>query len=227
MAIGAVLDRCVMLPGCGTPPGPRVWGIGGEIVLCCLILDRRHRKSRRSIRASKVAPATPPTIPPARTDVGGVLLPPEPPPDVDVGEAPVAVLLAPPAPPAPPEVLEGVSNAEEPEADDARLWEDIEADVDRNVEDDAEDEVSVGIFDVEDNPELEVNVDVEKPLRLRVAEARAARDWELDREACDAADAVERELAVALPSEVTLLILDDVAMFVLDKVVAGEVISMI
>ena len=81
---------------------------------------------------SMVAPATPPTMPPASTDAEGVLLPPDPPPELDVGEAAAAVVLAPPMPPAPTPVLEA-----SPERELEYAWlDDCEgAEVDVNVAD--------------------------------------------------------------------------------------------
>lgn len=51
-------------------------------------------------------PATPPTIPPTRTGVGGDPLPPDPAPELDVDEGAEPVLLGPPAPPTLAPVLE-------------------------------------------------------------------------------------------------------------------------
>ena len=59
----------------------------------------------------------------------------------------------------------------------------------------------------EDDPELTVwleIVEVEKPLRLLDAEAKAAKDSTLDREACDAVDCASSELVI-LAWEVTLI----------------------
>lgn len=59
-----------------------------------------------------VRPATPPTIPPTSTGVGGALLPPVPPFELDVGEGAVAVFPGPPTPPGTPSVLEGAPDNE-------------------------------------------------------------------------------------------------------------------
>lgn len=82
-------------------------------------------------------------MPPARTDVEGVLLPPEPPPELDVGEAAAAVLLVPPEPPAPNPALD-----EAPEMRGAWLEDckDAEVDVKATEDDDEVDEVrEVGV----------------------------------------------------------------------------------
>lgn len=74
------------------------------------------------------APATPPTIPPTRTGVGGVLLPPEPPPELDVGEGAVPVLLVPPTPPATVPVLEALPDTEDADADWLKNCDEADAD---------------------------------------------------------------------------------------------------
>ena len=98
----------VPVPLWGPPPGADGWRIGGEIVLRSPRpnLPFFQRKSRSAASRIRTNPEIPPTIPPIRAGVAGVLLPPpeaEPALDVEVG-AP-AVLLAPPIPPTPAPVL--------------------------------------------------------------------------------------------------------------------------
>jgi hypothetical protein len=136
-------------------------------------------------------PATPPTIPPTSTGVGGALLFPEPLPELGVDVAAVPV-FEPPMPPAPTPVLEATLAA------DAEDWLAIDNDADAS-------RVGVAV-----SPELRdwsLRVDVAKPLKV---EAAAAIEEILAMDACDAVDCAKRN-AMALDSELRALRLDDAA----------------
>lgn len=108
---------------------------------------------------TRAAPATPPTIPPTRTGVGGVLLPPDPLPELVVGEGAAAVLPEPPTPPAPMPELEGPPEFEDAEPDWLESCDDTE-DVSM---------VGVEVICAEDIPELRpwlLRVEVANPLGL-------------------------------------------------------------
>ena len=92
-------------------------------------LPRRQRNKRRSITKIMAKPATPPTIPPTRSCVGGALLPPEPPFELDEGAGVGAVLPVLPFPPAPAALALDITDA-----DDAWLESCGDADVNANVE---------------------------------------------------------------------------------------------
>ncbi len=158
------------------------------------------------MRRIMAAPATPPTMPPTRTGVGGVLLPPEPDPELDVGEGAVEVAVLPllPMPPAPTPVLEAVPDNEEADADWLRGCDDADVDEARVV--------GVETICVEDNPELRswlLRVEVANPLRLCVPEVKAAKDSTLDMEACEVVDCRGTELVTALDPKLRLLRLED------------------
>ena len=158
------------------------------------------------MRRIMAAPATPPTMPPTRTGVGGVLLPPEPPPELDVGEGAVAVAVLPllPTPPAPRLVLDAVPDNEEADADWLRRCDDAGVDEVRVL--------GVETICVEDNPELRswlLRVEVANPLRLDVPEVKAAKDSTLNLEVCEVVDCRGTELVTALDPELRLLRLEN------------------
>ena len=99
-------------------------------------------------------------MPPARTEAGGELLPPEPAPELDVDVGAVEVPLVPPTPPAPTPVLDAVPDGEEAKADWLEDCKDAGTVVDAAAADDAEadDVLLVGVGDIceEEDPELRV-----------------------------------------------------------------------
>jgi hypothetical protein len=152
------------------------------------------------------APATPPTMPPTRTGVGGTLPPPEPPPELDVGEGgvAVAVLEVPLAPPAPRPVLEEAPDDEEADADWLRNGDDGEGDEVRVT--------GVELICVEDNPELKpwvFRVEVANPLGLDVPDGKVAKESTLDGEACEVTDCRETVLMSPFESVLRLPRLED------------------
>ena len=152
----------------------------------------RLRKKRRMSMSTNAKPATPPTIPPTSTGVGGALSFPEPLRELEVGVAAVPV-LEPPMPPAPAPLLDAAVAA------DAEDW--LASD------DDADALRVVGVAVIPELRDWPLRIDVIKPLRV---EAGATIEEILAMDACDAVDSAKRN-AMALDCELRLLRLDDAA----------------
>ena len=158
-----------------------------------LFLFLRLRKKRRMSVSTNAKPATPPTIPPTSTGVGGALSFPEPFRELEVGAAAVPV-LEPPMPPAPAPVFDAALAAD---AEEDWLASDDDADALR----------VVGVAVIPELRDWPLREDVVKPLRV---EAAAAIEEILAIDVCDAVDCAKRN-AMALDCELRLLRLDDAA----------------
>lgn len=144
-------------------------------------------------------------MPPTRTGVGGVLLPSGSLLALDVGEGAVPRVLLAPIPPASKLVVGAALDNERPDSDPLSGCKDEDVDEERIV--------SVEVICAELDADLELwllRVEVANELKFRVAVVKVAeRDEILDKEARDAADCEEAELAEALSTELNSLKLKD------------------